>query len=472
MKDIRARIGKACAVLAATAALSFVPGLAAAGVGADTPVEERLSQYLQVDTTNPPGNEIAGARFLGKILEEAGIAYETVESAPGRASLWARLPAADRATAKPGIVLLHHIDVVSASSGHWDIPPLSGAIHNGYVYGRGALDTKGLGIMQLQAFLALADSGAKLNRDVIYMATADEEAGGHFGAGWLVENHPELFEGVGFLLNEGGAGMVVSDSQSVMMVEATQKVPLWLRLTATGRPGHGSAPQRETAVTRLVRAARRIVDTDFPVRIIEPVDVMFRAMAPYQPTAQGREDFADLATAAQRPGFLLELQLQQPSTHALLRNTCSMTRLSASDKVNVVPPEASLELDCRLLPDQSPQAFLEELMLIVNDPHITAEILVSFAPAVSSTDTELFRAIEAVTEKYYPGAPVVPSVVGGFTDSHFFRDLGIVSYGYAPILLTPTERSGIHGNNERISVQSLELGTASFTELLRNLAID
>ena len=467
MKDIRTRIGKACAVLAATAALSFVPGLAA-----DTPVEEQLSQYLHVDTTNPPGNEIAGARFLGKILDEAGITYETVESAPGRANLWARLPAADRATAKPGIVLLHHIDVVSASSGHWDMPPLSGAIHNGYVYGRGALDTKGLGIMQLQAFLALADSGAKLNRDVIYMATADEEAGGHFGAGWLIENHPELFEGVGFLLNEGGAGMVLSDSQSVMMVEATQKVPLWLRLTATGRSGHGSAPQRETAVTRLVRAAGRIVDTDFPVRIIEPVDVMFRAMAPYQPTAQGREDFADLATAAQRPGFLLELQLQQPSTHALLRNTCSMTRLSASDKVNVVPPEASLELDCRLLPDQSPQAFLEELMLIVNDPHITAEILVSFAPAVSSTDTELFRAIEAVTEKYYPGVPVVPSVAGGFTDSHFFRDLGIVSYGYAPILLTPTERSGIHGNNERISVQSLELGTASLTELLRNLAID
>ena len=457
---------------ACAAVLLIVATVYATQTGAADLAVERLSHYLQVDTTNPPGNEAAGARFLAGILEGAGIDYQIVESAPGRANLWARLPAAQPERAKPGIILLHHIDVVSASSGHWDMPPFSGAIQDGYVYGRGALDTKGLGIMQLQAFLALARSGAALNRDVVYMATADEEAGGYFGAGWLVENRPELFEGIGFLVNEGGVGLQISDSQSVMKVEVTQKVPLWLRLTATGTPGHGSSPAPETAVTRLIRAAHRIINTEFPARVIDPVNSMFRGMAPYQPTEQGRQDYADLTSAIERPGFLMQLQIEQPSSHALLRNTCSLTRLAASDKVNVVPPEASLEMDCRLLPDQSPREFLKELAEIVDDPSIKVETLVNFDPAVSSTDTELFRAIEAVTATYFPGTPVIPSVAAGFTDSHFFRDLGIVSYGYSPVLIHPRDRQGIHGNNERISVKNLERGTASMSELLRVFATD
>jgi len=457
---------------ACAAVLLIVATVYATQTGAADLAVERLSHYLQVDTTNPPGNEAAGARFLAGILEGAGIDYQIVESAPGRANLWARLPAAQPERAKPGIILLHHIDVVSASSGHWDMPPFSGAIQDGYVYGRGALDTKGLGIMQLQAFLALARSGAALNRDVVYMATADEEAGGDFGAGWLVENRPELFEGIGFLVNEGGVGLQISDSQSVMKVEVTQKVPLWLRLTATGTPGHGSMPAPETAVTRLVRAAHRIINTEFPARVIDPVDTMFRGMAPYQSTEQGRQDYADVTSAIERPGFLMQLQIEQPSSHALLRNTCSLTRLAASDKVNVVPPEASLEMDCRLLPDQSPREFLKELAEIVDDPSIKVETLVNFDPAVSSTDTELFRAIEAVTATYFPGTPVIPSVAAGFTDSHFFRDLGIVSYGYSPVLIQRQDMRGVHGNNERISVKNLERGTASMSELLRAFATD
>jgi len=439
---------------------------------AETTASERLSRYLQVDTTNPPGNEIAGAQYIADILKDAGIEYEIAESSHGRANIWARLPAADPTKAKPGIVLLHHIDVVSASSGHWDMPPFSGAIRDGFVYGRGALDTKGLGIMHLQAFIALASSGATLNRDVVFMATADEEAGGAFGAGWLVENRPELFSGIGYLINEGGFGLAFSDTQSAMTVEVTQKVPLWLRLTARGNPGHGSMPGPETAVTKLVHAAHRIISTEFAPRVIAPVNAMFQGMAAYQPTEQGRQDFADLASAIKRPSFLSQLQIDQPASHALLRNTCSLTRLAASDKINVVPPEASLELDCRLLPDQSPTDFLTELAKIIGDDSIEIETLVSFAPAVSSADTPLFRAIEAVTEKYYPGTPVIPSVAAGFTDSHFFRDLGIVSYGYSPVLLHPREIGGVHGNNERISIENMQRGTASITELLRNFSTD
>jgi acetylornithine deacetylase/succinyl-diaminopimelate desuccinylase-like protein len=459
---LKNKLLKRCPHIALAIALTAAPFVAAA----DNAVS-RLSTYVQINTVNPPGNEIESAQFFAKIFEAAGIEYEIAESAPGRGNIWARLPAADPATAEPGIVLLHHMDVVSASAGHWDLPPFSGEIQNGFLYGRGTLDTKGLGIIQLQAFLALAASGQPLIRDVLFMATADEEAGGSFGAGWLIEERAELFENMGFLVNEGGGGRDLGGGKRMVSVEVTQKVPLWLRLTASGRPGHGSAPQPVTAVTRLVRAANRILDAEFPVNIIEPVEIMLSSTAQFRADPEERAAMQDIAAAVKQPGFVEALQAKDPGTHALLRNTCSMTRLSASDKINVVPPEASLELDCRLLPDQSPEAFREQIASIVDDPDIRIETLLSFAPAVSPADTQLFRAIEAVTERHYPGTPVVPGVVGGFTDSHFFREMGIVSYGYAPIFLPVAEIRGVHGNNERISVDVLNKGVVLMTELLQ-----
>ena len=446
-------------------AISLVMSFSAIAAASDDAVS-RLSEYLRIETVNPPGNETEGAQFFAKIFKEAGIDYEIAESAPGRGNIWARLPAADPSTAKPGIILLHHIDVVSASAGHWDLPPFSGAVKNGYLYGRGALDTKGLGIIQLQAFLALASSDQPLNRDVLFLATADEESGGAFGAGWLIKERPELFNGMGFLINEGGGGQELGDGKRMVSVEVTQKVPLWLRLTASGQPGHGSMPLPETAVTRLVRVAERIVSTDFPVRIIDPVATMLRETAQYRSSPEEREAMGDIAAAVKQPGFIESLQARDPGTHALLRNTCSMTRLSASDKINVVPPEAFLELDCRLLPDQSPEEFINSLKQIIDDPTIRFETQLSFMPAISPSDTELFAAIDAVTQQYYPGTPVVPGVLGGFTDSHFFREIGIVSYGYSPTFVPITEIRGIHGNNERISVDALRAAVIMMRDLL------
>ena len=439
---------------------------AAADGDASSQVAENLSGYLKVDTVNPPGNESRGVAYLAGILDAHGIPYSTGESAPGRGNLWARLAGGD----KPGLVLLHHIDVVPADLPYWDFDPLSGEIRDGYIYGRGALDTKGLGIVQLEAFIALKESGAALNRDVWLVATADEEAGGAFGAGWMIENHPEVFDNVGFLLNEGGAVQQFGD-QFAVMVEATQKVPLWLRLKAVGRPGHGSAPQVETSVTRLVRAAHRVAETRFEPRVVPTVEAMFQGLAPLQdgPLVQA---FADPRNAVQDDEFMLSLQLSNPALNALFRNTCSLTRLEGSAKINVVPSEAYAELDCRLLPDQNPEAFLRDLNTIISDPGVTIERIMGFAPAVSSTDTELFEVIQATSEEFFPGSRVIPSVSGGFTDSHFFRDLGIVSYGYAPFVLQATERRGIHGNNERVSVENVERGTRVMTDLLRRLTVD
>jgi acetylornithine deacetylase/succinyl-diaminopimelate desuccinylase-like protein len=179
-----------------------------------------------------------------------------------------------------------------------------------------------------------------------------------------------------------------------------------------------------------------------------------------------RERYVNIEESVQDADFMASLQLANPRHHALLRNTCSITRLGASDKINVVPPEATLELDCRVLPDQDVEAFIAEITTIVNDPQIRVEKLMAFTPAVSSADTDLYRAIIDVVDAHHPGALIVPSVSTGFTDSHFFRDLGIASYGFSPVVTPPTDVRGVHGNNERARSDNLVNGTQAMVDLL------
>ncbi|MBO6554861.1 MAG: M20/M25/M40 family metallo-hydrolase [Pseudomonadales bacterium] len=437
----------------------------AASVSADS-ATERLQEYLRIDTINPPGSESKGVAFLARLLDEAGISYETAESVPGRGNIWARLKGGD----EPALILLHHIDVVPANAEFWDFDPLSGEIHDGYIYGRGAIDTKGLGIAQLEAFIALKESGKRLNRDVIYMATADEEAGGLFGAGWLIKNRPELFEDVGYLINEGGSGMMARDHPA-FSIEVTQKVPLWLRLTATDMPGHGSAPRVTSSVKRIVRAGQRIATTAFEKRVLPEVAEYFSALARYEEGPR-KQMLEDIESAVQNKSFMMTLQLDEPWRAALLSNTCSLTTLQGSEKINVVPPQAALELDCRLLPGQDPDEFIADLETIINDDQIEITKLLGFTAAVSDTNTPLYGAIQHSVELTFENAVLIPSVAAGFTDSHFFRDLDIVSYGFAPFLFLPGERTGIHGNNERISILNLERGVKVLTDLLYKFATE
>ena len=456
-------------VPALAAVLALAPRAAAqpddAAADARLPLaSKRLQQYIRIDTTNPPGNESEAVAFFADIFEREGIAYETVEPAPGRGSIWARLEGGPA----PGVILLHHIDVVPADPRFWKHDPLSGTYENGYLNGRGTLDTKGLGIMHLEAFLALARSGAPLERDVVFLATADEEAGGRLGAGWLVRNRPDLVENVGLLLNEGGSGRLLGN-RVVFSVEVTQKVPMWLRLNAVGPAGHGSSPSPRSAVTDLVEALERLRNDPFEPRIVPAVADFFRRLADLEAAAA---DLADPERLIASPQRLAALHRSNPSLHALTRNTCAVTRLNASSKINVVAPAASAELDCRLLPDQSPRLFIRDLRAKLGQPSISIEVLMSFTPAVSSTDTDLYRAIEAVTARRFPGSTVMPAVTAGFTDSHFFRDLGIVAYGFSPAVVPGADQGGVHGNNERISVQNVERGWRTMLDLLETIAVD
>ena len=422
-----------------------------------------LQDYIRINTINPPGNETRGARFFAEIFDAEGIEYETAESAPGRGNIWARLEGGDA----PGIVLLHHMDVVPADERFWSTDPLSGELRDGYIYGRGALDTKTSGILHLATFLALHRSGTPLSRDVVFMATADEEAGGFFGAGWLVENRPELFEDVGFLLNEGGGGSVVDD-RVLFGLEVTQKVPYWLRLTTTGEPGHGSRPLVSYASLELIAALERLRLHEFEARVIPAVDAHFSGMASRHPEPW-RTRFRDLAAAIREPDVLRELQLYNPGLHTLTRNTCSITRFEGSSKINVVSPEVWAEIDCRLLPDQDPDEWLEELGAVLG-PEVEVEVQMGFTPAVSTLDTELYRTVRDVTLETFPDATFVPQVVGGFTDSHFFRDLGIVSYGYSATATPAEDAAGVHGNDERVTEENVRRGVTMTIKILERFA--
>jgi acetylornithine deacetylase/succinyl-diaminopimelate desuccinylase-like protein len=422
-----------------------------------------LQSYIRVDTINPPGNETAGVQFFKAILEAEGIPYETAESAPGRGNIWARLEGGDQ----PALMLLHHMDVVPANKASWHTDPLSGEIKDGYVYGRGTLDTKSSGILHLAAFVALHRSKTALNRDVVFMATADEEAGGFFGVGWLVKNRPDLFKDVGYVINEGDAGRI-QGGRTQFGIEVTQKVPYWLRLTARGEPGHGSTPRASSAVTTLIAALERLRQHQFEPRVVPAVAAYFKGIAPVAPAAW-RERYSNMSTAILTPDVLADLQRDDPTLHSLVRNTCSITRLAGSDKINVVPPEARAEIDCRLLPDQDPKVFLAEVGRVVGSD-IRIETIMGFTPAVSSADTGLYRVLEAVCREHFPDAPVVPSVLGGFTDSHFLRDLGITAYGFVPVVIPFEDQGGLHGNNERISLENVRRGVTMMLEIARRVA--
>jgi acetylornithine deacetylase/succinyl-diaminopimelate desuccinylase-like protein len=425
-----------------------------------------LSDFVVVNTINPPGNESRAVDFYAKIFEQEGVEFSTAESAPGRGNIWARIEGGN----EPALILLQHTDVVPASKDYWDTDPMVAEIKDGYLYGRGVIDMKGAGISHLISFLKLHRENKKLNRDLVFLATADEEAGGLYGAGWMIENHPEVFEGAGFVINEGGSGVRIGD-EIVFSIEVTQKVPVWLRLTATDEPGHGSSPRATSSVTRIIHALNLVRENPFPARIIPAVDAYFKSLA-LNMTGKNAQSFSDIKNAINEDGFLEQLQAFSPSYHALTRDTCSLTMLQGSQKINVVPPVAIAEVDCRMLPDRSAEEFIEDFKNLIEPAGVKVDLVLAFAPAVSSIKSDFFQHIKSITSRMHPGSRVAPAVSTGFTDSHFTRELGIDSYGFNPIIFNPEDFSGVHGNNERVKVSSYIQGTEDLYQIVSKFVLD
>jgi acetylornithine deacetylase/succinyl-diaminopimelate desuccinylase-like protein len=415
-----------------------------------------LSQYITINTTNPPGNELLTARWLRSVLARDGIEAQVFEPQPGRADLYARLKG--DGSGRP-LILLSHMDVVPATPEYWKVDPFGGVVRDGYVWGRGALDMKGEAITQLLTLLTLKRAGVPLKRDVLFVATADEEVGGGLGAGWLVARHPELVSDAEFLLTEGGTIRADRTGRiDYYGVGTTEKSPFWLDLTVRGGTGHASRPTPDNPVHRLVRALYRIANYQTPLVATPATERYLRDLATIEPDPVRRAWLADVR-AALRDSTAVRALTADLTYNALLRNTISITRLKGSDKTNVIPPVATAVLDVRLLAGQDPQAFLADLVRVVGDTavHFAPEGS-TWPPTESSTDTELFRAIVAAARARDPKALVTTPTMTGFTDSHFFRNLGIVCYGLSPFPLDETEARGVHGNDERVSLDNLTFG--------------
>jgi acetylornithine deacetylase/succinyl-diaminopimelate desuccinylase-like protein len=428
-----------------------------------------LTRYLQIDTTNPPGNEIAAARFLAGIFATAGIEHRVLESAPGRGIVWARLPG--DGSRRP-LILLNHLDVVPHHPEFWTVPAFGGVVRDGFILGRGALDMKSLAIAQLMVMLKLKRRGVVLPRDVIFLGTADEEAGGQLGAAWLVQHHPELLSDAEFLLNEGGGNLVQADGRVLAIgLSAAEKTPVWLKLTATGPAGHASVPRADSAAHRLLRGLNRLLDWAPPLRATPVVEQSFRSFVPLLHGVEAAR-FASLRESLRDPEFRRQLD-GDPGARALLQNTISVTMLEGSSKVNVIAPEATARLDTRLLPGEKPEQWVRQLAEVINDPQITIEPFMAFEGLASPVDTALVDRLREVVTRRFPGAIVTFPVMAGFTDSHYFRRRGVKSYGLSPFV-APADRlgEGHHGNDERIGYQAFIDGVQFYGELVEAIAGD
>ncbi len=427
-----------------------------------------LRRYVQFDTTNPPGNEMAAATWLKEQIIARGITRDVTlyETAPGRAVLIARI--AGREPLKP-LVLNHHMDVVPADPAQWSRPPFGGEVAEGYVWGRGTLDTKGLGVMHLLALERLVREGAIFRRPVVLLAVPDEEMGGSQGMGWLAENHPEALDAE-WLWDEGGGGFKgLFGERPLFGVAVAEKQIQHLRLIASGSAGHGSMPHDDNANVTLLNALARVLKPH-PMRVTPVTAAMFCEIARSQ-----RFPVSFLLRHIDNP-LLLRLAGRRLAANrmlnAMLRDTISLTMLQSGYKINVIPERAEAGIDCRLLPDTDAAGFRRWLDRTIGDARIKVETVKTSTPtAISPIEGPFFDAVRQALARHVPGAIVFPLQVAGATDSRFLRARNVPAYGLGPFVLEAHEIDRVHGVDERISAENLLLGVRIACDIIRELCV-
>jgi len=427
-----------------------------------------MIEYIQVDTSNPPGNEARAAAFFKQKFDAEGIENQVFEIAPGRANIWARIPATSATKRRP-LVLLNHEDVVSSVASRWKHPPFSAAIDDGYIFGRGTQDMKCDGLAQLVVMVMLKREHIALDRDVIFLATADEEVDG-IGTDWVIQKKPELLDKAEFLITEGGETLEENGKVKYVGLDVAEKSPYWLVVTAHGRPGHGSKPIENSAPNRLVRALDRIIAWHTPMRALPVVAEFMRRVADQQAPEMAAK-FRDVTKAMNDAKFHAWLERQEGLAY-MFRATISLTQLEGSGQTNVIPSVATAHLDVRLLPGDKPEEFLAAIRKVVGDADVTIEPeSKTFREAnMSPTDNQLFRAIEQAAAHYFPGAPVLPRLNNGYTENQRYRELGIVSFGFSPYQNTAEETASEHGDNERIRVEQIRRGYRMLFDVVTRVA--
>ena len=427
---------------------------------------EILQKLIRFDTSNPPGNESECVAFIDQLLTQAGIKTTLLAKSDGRPNLIARIAGQGDV---PPILLYGHVDVVPASSQRWHHPPFSGALIEGYVWGRGALDMKGGVAMMLSAVLRAKAEQVQLPGDVVLAILCDEERLGDQGAGFLVETHPELFSGIRYALGEFGGFSLSIGKRRFYPIQVAEKQICWLRIRFDGPGGHGSMPVRGGAMAKLARFLRRLDSRSLPIHVTPPARVMFETMASALGGPNGLV-MRQLLNPVLSGSVLRLLGKRRRLFAPLLRNTVSPTMLGGSGNVNVIPEEVTLDLDGRLLPGFGPDDLMRELRTVGGDEGQFE--VVRFERGSSRVDMGLFGTLADIIKEADAEAVPCPLLVSGVTDGRFFSRLGIQTYGFLPMSLPEDFNfmETVHATNERIPVEAVKFGARAVYQALQRFS--
>ncbi len=429
-------------------------------------VTNLLSDLIQIDTTNPPGNETEAAKYLAKILDEEGFNCELFESAPGRGSVVTRIKGTGE---KPNLLLLSHLDVVAANPKEWSVNPFRGVVKDGFVWGRGAIDMKSMTAMEVMVMKLLKRNNVQPKGDIILAATADEEKGGEAGAGWLVHNHPEKVQ-TKYVINEGGGLAIPINGKNIFTIQTAEKGILWLKIIAKGKPGHGSVPGvADNAILRINKVVEKLGNYRSKISLVPTVKQFLDGIAKENKLVQQA-----LSILLQNPAAgdqILDMLAQKDKAmaeevRAMLRMTIAPTIIHGGVKENIIPSECEAVFDCRILPGQNPPDAIKEIKGLLKDADLEKlefEIIQASEPSESPMDTPLYDQIVDILKEFQPNDSAAPTLLTGGTDSRFFRKIGSICYGFQPIRADMPYGEilkTVHGIDERISTENLVFGTS------------
>jgi acetylornithine deacetylase/succinyl-diaminopimelate desuccinylase-like protein len=430
-----------------------------------------LADLIKINTTNPPGNEEAAAKYIAAILQKEGITAELLPLAPGRSGLVARLKSSAFSDPSKALLLVAHMDVVGVEREKWTVDPF-GAVHkDGYIYGRGAIDDKGMLAANLAAFVALKRSNPRLNRDVIFLATASEEGPSDANIRMLISKYWDKIAAK-YAINEGGNVFVKGGKVQYVAVQASEKVALSVTVTARGTSGHASVPLKDNAVTHLCAAVEKIANYAAPVHFTTIVRRYFEGIAPLQDDEISKW-IRSLDTSDRGEHAARVISDANPMWNAMLRDTISPTTLNAGVRANVIPSVATATLNVRLLPGNTITALLSELNKVVNDPQVKLEVQPDggLAAPDSSLESDFYQAIVKASAEEFGGAPVVPFQSTWATDSAQLRLHNVQAYGLVPFPLTDDDIKRMHGDDERIPAVAFAKGVDLMVRLVNEFAV-
>jgi len=429
-----------------------------------------LSDLVRINTVNPPGNESATAKYISAIFQKEGISNEVIEMAPSRSVVIARLQAGPLPDPSNALLLLAHQDTVGVDAKKWNADPFAATIRDGYMWGRGSIDDKAMLAANIATIVELRRTGAHLTRDVLFLASDDEEQGGSASIKVTIEKYWDKIA-CAYALNEGGRVMVKDGKVQYVGVQASEKVAYNVTVIATGSSGHGSLPKPDNAVVHLAAAVEKLGTYQVPA---QPSTITLRYFE--QLAKVEDDDIAKWMRALEQPEradlAVKHLSDESPMWNSMLRDTIAPTMLQAGVRVNVVPSEATANLNIRMLPGHSIQELMGQFVKIVNDPQIKFQLAPDSGENSPGSEltTPLYQTIERLTTKEFPGAITVPLLGTGATDSSSLRLHKVQAYGLEPFPMIESDSSRVHGDDERIPVDGFHKGVIFLYHVVSDFA--